>query len=131
VVEEIAAKGLEDGFRAIDLSANSLNLISYLVPETEAILIVDCARMGLAPGEVRCFAPEQVETTKALPGLSTHEGDVLKVIELARAVGYVVPTLRLMGIEPETTEPGAGVSRALEEKLASYVAVAIDELRRM
>jgi hydrogenase maturation protease len=131
VVEEIAAKDLEDGFRAIDLSANSLNLISYLVPETEAILIVDSARMGLQPGDAKFFAPEQVETAKNLPGISTHEGDVLKVIELARAVGYVVPKLRLMGIEPETFESGAGLSQPLLGKLDAYVAAAVDELKRM
>ncbi len=28
IVEEIAAKGLEHGFRAVDLSSNSLNLVS-------------------------------------------------------------------------------------------------------
>jgi hydrogenase maturation protease len=131
VVEEVAARGLEEEFRAINLSANSLNLISYLVPETQAILIVDSARMGLQPGDVRFFAPEQVETAKNLPGISTHEGDVLKVIELARAMTCVVPKLRFMGIEPETVESGAGLSRALLQKLDAYVAAAVNELKRM
>ena len=131
VVEEIEARGLEEGFRAIDLSASSLNLVSYLAPETEAILVVDSARMGLAPGEMRFFGPEQVETRKTLAGISTHEGDVLKVVELARAVGYVVPPLRLMGIEPATIQAGAGLSAALRENLPAYVAAAIGELMRM
>jgi hydrogenase maturation protease len=131
VVEEVAARGLEEQFRAINLSANSLNLISYLVPETEAILIVDSARMGLQPGDVRFFGPEQVETAKNLPGISTHEGDVLKVIELARAMRYVVPKLRFMGIEPEIIESGTGLSRTLLENLDAYVAAAVNELKHM
>jgi len=131
IVEEIASKGLEQGFRAIDLSSNSLNLVSYLAPETEAILIVDSARMGLPPGEVRFFAPEQVETRKVLSGVSTHEGDLMAVLTLARAAGYVVPRLRIMGIEPATIEPGAGLSQTIQDGTAGYVAAAIDELMRM
>ena len=64
--------------------------------------------MGLAPGDVRFFTPDEVETTKALAGISTHEGDVLKVLELARAAGYTVPRLRIMGIEPATLERRRG-----------------------
>jgi hydrogenase maturation protease len=131
VVEEIAARGLENGFRAIDLSSNSLNLVSYLAPETEAILIVDCARMGLAPGEVRFFAPDEAATSKELAGFSTHEGDVMSVLELARAVGYAVPRLRFMGIEPERVDAGAGLSATIRGRTDAYVAAAIDGLMGM
>jgi len=89
------------------------------------MLIVDAARMGLPPGDVRFFAPEDVESRKDLAGFSTHEGDVLKVIELARAMGYQIPRLELMGIEPLTTEPGIGLSEPLVGKLSDYVAAAI------
>src|SRR5512136_2092709 len=113
IVEEIAQKGLERGFRAIDLSSNSLNLVSYLGPATEAILVVDSAKMGLPPGEVRFFSPDEAATRKELAGFSTHEGDVLRVLELARAVGYTVPRLRIMGIEPATTDAGTALSATL------------------
>jgi hydrogenase maturation protease len=131
IVEAIAEQGLDQGFRAIDLSSNSLNLVSYLAPDTEAILVVDSARMGLAPGDVRFFSPGDVHTRKTLPGISTHEGDILKVLELARAVGYQLPPVDVMGIEPESIEPGAGVSKTLETRTAGYVAAAIDRLMRM
>ena len=131
IVEEIVAKGLEDGFRAIDLSSNSLNLVSYLTPETEAILVVDAARMGLPPGEVRFFAPEDVETRKVLAGVSTHEDDLMKVLELARLAGYTVPRLRIMGIEPGTVEPGAGLSQVIRDRTAACARAAIVELMSM
>ncbi len=131
IVEAIADAGLDRGFRAIDLSSNSLNLVTYLTPDTEAILIVDSARMGLEPGEARFFGPGDAETRKTDGGLSTHEGDVLKVLALARAIGLPMPRLRLMGIEPGAIDPGTGLSAVLDSRMAGYVGSAIDELMRM
>lgn len=132
VVERIAEAGLERGFRAIDLSSNSLNLVAYLTRETEAILVVDSAKMGLRPGEVQFFSPAEVESRKPAAGvLSTHEGDVLAALSLATAMGYPAPRLRFMGIEPATLEPGAPLSAALESRTPEYVAAAIDALMAM
>jgi hydrogenase maturation protease len=131
VVEAVAEQGLEDGFQAIDLSGNTLNLVSYLTPETEAILILDCARMDLAPGEFRFFGLDDVETRKSLTGFSTHEGDLTKVVELARAMRYPIPPLQIMGIEPSTVEPGFALSSSLDARLTEYVAASITHLRGM
>jgi hydrogenase maturation protease len=128
VIEHVAKHGLDRGFRAIDLSSNSLNLVSYLEPATDAILIVDSARMGLSPGEMRLFAPDQVETRKVTGGLSTHGGDVLKVVELARATGYPIPRILIMGIEPATLAPGIGLSPALEARIPAYAEAAVEVL---
>ena len=87
VVEHVVAHGLARGFEAIDLGPRSLDLVAYLVPETTAILLVDAADLGLAAGEYRFFAPGAVESRKLLAGISTHEGDVLRVLELARQTG--------------------------------------------
>lgn len=129
IVEHIAERGLEQGFRALDLSTNSLDLVSYLNADTEAVLIVDSARMGMAPGEVHFFTPEEVESRKEPGHLSTHEGDVLKVLELARAMGYPEPPILIMGIEPERVTSEIGLSKALEERLPGYAAAAITRLR--
>ncbi|MBE3111016.1 MAG: hydrogenase maturation protease [Acidobacteria bacterium] len=131
IVEVIAEAGLDREFRAIDLSSNSLNLVAYLTPEAEAILIVDSAKMGLAPGEVRFFSPADVETRKPSARISTHEGDVLRVLQLARAMGYPMPRLGIMGIEPETIEERIGLSATLEARTPGYVKAAIDELMRL
>jgi hydrogenase maturation protease len=93
VVEHIADKGLEQGFRAIDLSGNVLNLLNYLEAGTEHILIVDSARMGRSPGDFEFFKPEEVESQKQLAGLSTHESDVLKILEFARELKYYIPPI--------------------------------------
>lgn len=128
IIEHIVEKGLEKGFRAMDLSSNSLNLIGYLQPGTEAVVIVDSAKMGLAPGAYRFFEPREAESRKELTGLSTHEGDVLKVLELARRTQAAVPPVIIMGIEPEALGTGMGLSKALESRLGEYAEAAIRRL---
>ncbi len=91
VIEHVVATGLDRGFAAVDLSTDALSLVAYLSDETEGLLVVDAARLGLAPGEFRIFTPDEAETQKELSGLTTHEGDVLRVLEMAASAGFPVP----------------------------------------
>lgn len=128
VIEHVVANGLDRGFVAVDLSTDALSLVAYLNVDTEAVLVVDAAHLGLAPGDFRFFSPDEVETQKELSGLTTHEGDALKVVELARGSGYPIPPLAVMGIEPCEMGDGMTLSERLEERLPAYAAAAIDHL---
>jgi hydrogenase maturation protease len=128
IVEEIVEKGLDQGFRAIDLSSTALNLLVYLTPETEAVLIVDSAKMGMAAGEARFFAPDAIETRQQHAPVSTHESGVSDALALAVAMGWSLPRIGIMGIEPGTLEPKIGLSAALGDRLSGYVARAIARL---
>ena len=129
VVEQATAGGLDPGVVAVDLATDALALVAYLGDETEALLVVDAARLGLAPGRYRIFSPDEVETQKELGGLTTHEGDVLRVVELARGAGYAIPPLAVMGVEPRETALGTALSAELEERLPAYAAAATAHLR--
>jgi hydrogenase maturation protease len=98
------------------------------VPETTAILLVDAAEIGAAAGEYRFFAPSAVATQKSLAGISTHEGDVLRVLELARQTGLPIPPLVVMGIQPRSLAPGMELSPELEARLGEYAAAAAARL---
>jgi hydrogenase maturation protease len=128
VVEHIVASGLERDFIAVDLSSDALGLVAYLDADTEAVVIVDAARLGLAPGEYRFFSPDEVETRKETAGFSTHEGDVINVLALARSAGYTIPPLAIMGIEPQAVGCGLSLSDRLQERLPAYAAAAIERL---
>ena len=128
VIEHVVANGLDRGLVAVDLSTDALSLVAYLNVDTEAVLVVDAAHLGLAPGDFRFFSPDEVETQKELSGLTTHEGDVLKVVELARGAGYPIPPLAVMGIEPCEMGDVMTLSERLEERLPAYAAAAIDHL---
>ncbi len=124
IAEEIAARGLDSGFRAIELPGNLLDVLHYFGADTADMLVVDSARMGLAPGEYRFFSPDDVVTRKSLDGMSTHEGDLMKVFEFARELGVTVPPVTLMGIEPAEIAPEMGLSPVLEARFDEYLAAA-------
>jgi hydrogenase maturation protease len=128
VAEAVVELGLERGFCAAAV-ASGINLLTYLDPATDDLLIVDCARMGLDPGEFRFFSLDQVESRKSLAGLSTHEGDLLQILTLARETGHAIPPLRFLGIEPQEVGPGASLSPRLEGRLAEYARAAADYFR--
>jgi hydrogenase maturation protease len=131
VVEQVVAGGLDRDFVAVDLSTDALRLVAYLNADTEAVLVVDAAHLGLAPGDFRFFSPDEVETQKELTGLTTHEGDVLKVLELAREAGYPIPPFAIMGIEPSEMGSGMALSECLAQRLPAYAAAAIEHLSRL
>jgi len=85
------------------------------------VLIVDCARMGEAPGSLRVIAPEQI----AGVSFGTH-GLPLSVLSdyLRRETGCSVVFL---GIEPLTVEPG----EKLSDSCRSGVAEAVSILRKV
>ena len=131
VVEHIVANGLDRDFEAVDLSSDALSLVAYLNADTEAVLVVDAAHLGLAPGEFRIFSPDEVETQKELGGLTTHEGDVLKVLDVAREAGYPIPRVAVMGIEPQDLEGEMRLSASLSERLPKYAAAAVEHLAKL
>lgn len=126
VAEHIAEAGLDKGFRSIDLGGALIDLVHYLGTDVERVLVVDTARMGMSPGEFAFFTPDQVRTRKSRPGVSTHEDDLLKVLEFATATGGPLPALTIMGVEPAELADEPGLSAELEHRFNEYVAAAVE-----
>jgi hydrogenase maturation protease len=128
VVERIVDQGRDQGFDAIEVGNNGLSVLTYFEAATERLLVVDCARMERAPGDAVVFGPDDV-TSRKIPGnISTHEGDILKLIELGKQLGYPIPEIRILAIEPGVVEPGLELSEAVAQKLDEYVETAIVEI---
>jgi hydrogenase maturation protease len=126
IAEHIGESGLDTGFRAVDLGGNLLDLVHYLDEDSEQVLIVDSARMGLEPGDFKFFAPQQAASHKALGGFSTtHEGDLLKVLEFAAAIGGELPPITILGVEPAELRDEPGLSSELESRFDEYVVAAL------
>jgi hydrogenase maturation protease len=128
IAETIGERGLDRGFRAIDLGGNLLDLVHYLGADTEQVLIVDAARMGREPGEYEFFVPADVTTRKRSAGMSTHEGDLMKVIEFAESMGAPVEHVTIMGIEPALLGNEPGLSPLLQSRFEDYVGAALEFL---
>ena len=134
IAETIGERGLDRGFRAIDLGGNLLDLVHYLGADAEQVLIIDAARMGHEPGAYEFFVPADVTTRKRGAGMSTHEGDLMKVLEFAGALGGAIAPVTIMGVEPALLGNEPGLSPVLQSRFEEYVTAALeflDDTRRV
>ncbi len=129
VIEYIEENRLYEGmnFKAIDLSGNVLNLISYLETANK-IVIIDTFKEGIPPGELRLFNINELKTKKIISGITSHEGDVLKIIELARRTGVKIPEIKVLGIGPAEIKESFGISDLLQSKISEYANASINEI---
>ncbi len=128
LAEWIGDRELPEGCRAIDLGGNLLDVVHYLGADVERALIVDSARMGLEPGDYAFFSPDQVASRKQTGGVSTHEGDLMKVLEFAAATGELRAPVTIMGIEPAAISDEPGLSEVLAARFDEYVGAAMEFL---
>jgi hydrogenase maturation protease len=126
LIEAAAERGLPAGIEAVELKNDALGLFSYLVPDTERILLVDCVKMGEEPGNWRLFSPDEVRSLKQVARATTHEGDLLQTLELARQTGYAVPPIRILGIEPASMAPGMDLSPTLAARFDDYLELLLE-----
>ena len=94
------------------------------------LILIDCAQMGQEPGALRRFSPEEVRTAKPLSGQSLHEGDVLRVLELAETMGDPPGETVFFGIQPASIEPRESLSPELQENFEDYVQAVTNELEK-
>ena len=128
LVEAVAERGLDRGFEAVELPGSGIQLLTYFEDDTEKLLLIDCAVMGLEPGAHRLFAPEEAKSPHAPRHLSTHQGDLLDLIEFGRAAGCPVPPIRILAIQPASMELGANLSPEIASKFENYLGAALQEL---
>ena len=117
-------------FELIDMSDNGLNIFAYFNPDTSMILFVDCVKMGKNPGEHLFFTLDQVESSKELANISTHEGDMIKIFGLARELDYKIPPVKFLGIEPLEINTSMELSPLLASKIPEYVELVLQEINK-
>ncbi|HTP58946.1 MAG TPA: hydrogenase maturation protease [Spirochaetia bacterium] len=81
------------------------------------VILVDAARMGLAAGEYRVFAPGQAAMSSRDGGLSPHDADLAETLRLIDSLGCA-GRVRIMGIQGEDMGDGRGLSRQLQARVA-------------
>jgi hydrogenase maturation protease len=128
VIEYVESKGMARGFEAIEAGNDGVRVLACFTEEVERVVIADCARMGLEPGEYRWLDPDDLESRKVTGGFSTHEGDIVKLLAMAREIGLPVPIVRILGIEPASTNAEMSLSPALQRRLPEYAGLAVREI---
>lgn len=90
----------------IDAGTISFPLLQTIA-DHDALIVVDAARMGSAPGTVRSFeGPAMDEFLKGGRFRSVHDVSLAEMLHAARLTDCLPEQRALVGIEPERTELG-------------------------
>lgn len=113
VLDALRQRGLElgEGARVRLQDGGTLGLT--LLPDIEdadALIVVDAAMIGGAPGAVDVFEGEAMDRQLAGRKTSVHEVALSDLVDAARLVGRLPERRALVGIQPATTEWGLAPS---------------------
>ena len=120
VLELLKNESLPENVILINNETRGMSLLHTLA-KLDAAVIVDAVDFGGSPGEACCFTPKDVKSEKQVRGLSTHECDLLNVIELSNKLGELPETIIIFGIQPETMTYPGDLSPLLKKKLPGLV----------
>jgi|AMFO01.1.fsa_nt_gi hydrogenase maturation protease len=127
VLATIRSEGLLPGAELVDAGLDPLALVDRLAPD-ELNVVVDAARMGEAPGTVRRFTPDQLRLRPWRDRLSAHGIGLPEALALAEVVGSLPERLVIIGVEPERTEIGQGLSPAVAGAVPEVIAIIAAEV---
>jgi hydrogenase 3 maturation protease len=85
----------------------------------DLLILVDAANMGLSPGALRTITPEKI----GILSFSTHN------IPLSMFISYVEEfcgKVLLVGVQPERTETGRGISEAVRKGVKKLAAAILE-----
>ncbi len=121
VVQELQKRAFPPGVEVLDGGVAGVRLLD-LFSGAQKLLLVDAAEMGLEPGSIVRFTPEDVRFQSGELKLSTHDVALPEVLAIARAVNQCPSEVVIIGIQPKeiswgtelTPEVGAAIPKVVE-----------------
>jgi hydrogenase maturation protease len=122
VARRLAERPLPEGVRVVDFGIRGLDLTYALLDDYEAVILVDAAPRGGAPGTLYVLEPEPIPDEPDA-AVELHTLDPVKVLRLARSLGGKVERVLLVGCEPRP--PANDMQMGLSEPVQAAVAEAV------
>jgi hydrogenase maturation protease len=112
----------------VDAATAGINLL-HLIAYRKKVIFIDCAYMQMPPGTIKKFSPEEVKSVKKLAGQSSHEADLLKIIEMSKQLGERPQEIVIFGIEPKEIKEKMGLSKTIADRIDNYIATISSEIQ--
>ena len=138
VARELSRRELPEGVRAVDFGIWGLDLTYALLDNPGAVILVDAAPRGGAPGTLYVIEPEWESFAGeggTGPVVEAHGMDPVKVLRAAAAMGAGVERVLLVGCEPGEVDDltmafTPAVATAVEEAVRRVEALLNQEVAR-
>ncbi len=119
-----------EAVEVLDVGTPGLDLLPYLAGARH-VIIVDTVRAAGSPGEIRLYRREEILATRPQPRLSPHDPGLRDALLTAEMADAAPQEVLLVGVIPEATETGVGLSHSAQRGLAGACAAVLDELERL
>lgn len=127
VVDRLGTEVLPEGTRLLNVGTSGLEILLDWAGAAR-VIVVDAARFGGHPGELRRFDLRTLDIAKTHWGAGHAQG-LGAAVALATALQALPDELVLYAIEPEDFEPLHGLSDSVERCIPAVVAAIVAELR--
>jgi hydrogenase maturation protease len=114
----------------LDLGTPSLDLVAH-IECLYAAIIIDSVRANGAPGELRIYNREEILQRPIQPRISPHEPGLKEALLIADFADRGPREALLVGVIPESTETGVGLSTRVRNALPLAVGLVLGELKRL
>jgi hydrogenase maturation protease len=119
IIEELEKDKNRLPAKLIDAGADAFTVLEHLM-ETDPVLLIDCAKMGINPGEVKIFNVDEATITQAAKVVSLHGFGFGDVYKIARGMGEVAPC-KIIGVEPKTVAFDTNLSEEVKRSIPNIL----------
>lgn len=126
VLEELEKLDLPESVELFDAGTSAIDLMDIFNGRRK-LIVLDAVRGGQAPGTLYRFSPEEVESG-ALPMNSLHQVGLLETLKLGELVDCKPASTVVIGVQPEATALGIGLSVPVQQAVAKALRLVLAEI---
>lgn len=128
VLDYLRFNGVSEKAQLIEAGSDAFAVLDHLL-QPEPVILIDCARMGKAPGDVRIFHLSEITLTITEQLVSLHGFSMAEVYQMARKMGPVADCV-IIGIEPGSVEFNQELTGAVRESIPAAAQLVNLEMKR-
>jgi hydrogenase maturation protease len=129
-VRDLQKRVLPPGVEVMDAGVAGIGLLD-LFSGARKLVLIDAAEMGLEPGAVVRFTPEDVRFRSGDLKLSTHDVALPEVLTLARDLNRCPSEVVIIGIQPKEISWGTELTPEIQAAVPRVVELAWKEIERV
>jgi len=99
----------------IDAGADAFTMLEHLIGK-DPLLLIDCAKMGKKPGEIKLFDVDEASIEHTSKVVSLHGFGFGDVYKMAKGMG-VVASCKIIGVEPKAISFDTHLSEEVEKSI--------------
>jgi len=127
VLRELDECNLPAEVELFDAGTSAIELMDIFAGR-DKLIVIDAVRGNQVPGTLYRFSPDQVEAG-ALPMNSLHQVGLLETLRLGELVDCKPQAAVVIGVQPDQTGLGIGLSQAVAEAVPKAVQLVLNEIK--